>query len=79
MFSIISADSIILLDRDLLLIDTASSSSERMSKRMVVFFSFLLSQMSSRPMARIVALGSRNGSSANNSKLSDLASVAALS
>ena len=55
MFSVISADSLILLDRDLLLIDTASSNSERMSKWVVVFSSFLLSQMSSRPMARIAA------------------------
>ena len=72
MLSMMSAASRMVLDLDLLLIDTASSSSDLISYKAVVFFVFLLSQISSKPALSRATEGYRKGSSAVNSSLKDI-------
>ena len=79
MFSMILDASLIVLDRDLLLIDTASSSSDLISYWVVDFFTLHLSQISSRPVANRATVGNMKGYTANSSSLRDLSSVMLLS
>ena len=71
--------SLILLELDFLLREMAASNSERMENRVVVFLFFLFSQISSKPVVRIVTMARRKGSSAYNSKPRDFSSVQFLS
>ena len=71
----ISPASLILDSLDLLLTETAASSSARIMKRVVCFLTFLFSQMKFRPVARMVAQGRRKGSSATSSILRTFSAV----
>ena len=79
MFSMILAASLIILDRDRLLMETDSSNSVLISKTEVPYFSFLLSHINPKPAASIQAEGKRKGSTASSSSLSAFSSVKFLS
>ena len=74
-FCMMLPSSLILLELDFLLRETAASNSERMEYRVVLFLVFLFPQMISNPVVRIVTIGRRKGSSASISKHKDFFSV----
>ena len=71
----ISPASLIFLFLDLLLIETAHSSSALIMYKLVDFFISLLAQMISSPVVRMVTVASMNTSSALTCRVSDFSSV----
>ena len=78
-FSIIQAVSLIWRNLDLLLMEIADSNSALIVNKEVFFFNFRFSHINSNPVAKMDVEASKKGSSATNSSLKALASVALLS
>ena len=79
MLFMIFAASLILLELDLLLRETAASSSALIAKKLVLFLSFRFSQINCRPVAKIATDGKRKGKSAASSRWRDFWGVSWLS